>query len=57
MTCPNPACTLHTVCQRKDNPPAGCTAPRTRIVRNGYATMAMEEQRMRMSAIEFRGDF
>lgn len=56
MTCDNQSCNIFVVCQKKHLPCPGNT-PKTRIVYNGYRTMAMQEQTMRASAIEFKGDF
>ena len=54
--CLNAACAIFVVCQNKTKPCPGYAA-HTRIVRNGYRTMQMQELAMRASAIEFRGDF
>lgn len=56
MTCTNTACAIFVTCQKKDRACPG-NASHTRIVRNGYATMARQEQAMRASAIEFAGDW
>lgn len=54
--CTNAACAIFVVCQNKTKPCPG-NAAHTRIVRNGYRTMQMQELAMRASAIEFKGDF
>ena len=54
--CTNAACAYWVTCQKKHKPCPG-NAGFTRIIRNGYAAMAMQEQRMRDSAIEFAGDW
>ena len=55
MTCTNTSCSIFIICQKKDKP---CPSNRTRtvIVHNGYRAMAMQEQQMRMSAIDFTGN-
>jgi hypothetical protein len=54
--CTNTTCAIFIICQKKALPCPG-NAAFTRIIRNGYAAMAMQEQRMRNSAIEFAGDW
>jgi hypothetical protein len=45
-------------CQKMHRPMPQCVAvPQVRVAKNGYRAMAFQEQRMRMDAIEFRGDF
>ena len=56
MTCTNAACAIWITCQKKHRPCPG-NASFTRIMHNGYAAMAMQEQRMRMSAIDYSGDW
>jgi hypothetical protein len=53
--CTNAACAYWITCQKKHKPCPG-NAAHTRIVRNGYRTMQIQEQAMRASAIEFTGD-
>jgi hypothetical protein len=56
MTCTNATCSIWVICQNKAKPCPG-NASFTRIVRNGYRTMQMQEHAMRASAIEARGDW
>jgi len=56
MTCTNARCSIFIICQNKTKPCPANTA-RTVIVHNGYAAMARTEQAMRMSAINFKGDW
>jgi hypothetical protein len=56
MTCVNTTCAIFVVCQNKTKPCPGNTTF-TRIVHNGYAAMAAQEQAMRNSAIDFSGDW
>jgi hypothetical protein len=57
MTCTNAACAIFTVCQNKYRKPCPARFFKTTIVHNGYAAMARQEQRMRMSSIDFSGDW
>jgi len=62
MTCKNSSCSIWITCQKKAHPcPAGIYAgtlgTRIPIVQNGYKAMAAQEHKMRMSSIEFKGDF
>lgn len=50
--CTNTACAIFIVCQKKDLP---CPGKLAQPVRNGYAAMAAQEQKLRASAIEFGG--
>jgi hypothetical protein len=54
--CLNTSCAIFVVCQNKDKPCPG-NAAHTRIVRNGYAVMARQEQAMRASSIDYSGDW
>jgi len=54
--CTNTTCAIFVVCQNKHKPCPG-NASFTRIVHNGYAAMARQEYAMRMSAIDFAGDW
>jgi hypothetical protein len=56
MTCTNATCAIYIVCQNKDLPCPG-NATLNKVIRNGYAAMARQEQRMRMSSIDFSGDW
>jgi len=56
MTCTNASCSIWVICQNKTKPCPG-NASFTRIVRNGYAVMARQEQQMRNSSIDFAGDW
>lgn len=56
MTCINSPCPIFITCQKKDRSCPG-SAVRSSIVQNGYKVMAAQEQRARMSAIDFKGDF
>jgi hypothetical protein len=56
MTCTNASCAIFIICQNKDKPCPG-NASFTRIVRNGYRTMQMQEHAMRASSIDNRGDW
>jgi hypothetical protein len=56
MTCTNAACAIFVVCQNKDRP-CPANTPRTVIVHNGYAAMAMQEYHLRDSAIDYSGDW
>lgn len=55
MTCLNSSCAIYMTCQKKHKPCPG-NAPSARRT-NGYAAMAWQEQRMRMSSIDFSGDW
>jgi hypothetical protein len=58
MTCANTSCSIFPVCQNKTRKP--CPASRSfkvHVVHNGYRAMAAQEQQMRNSSIEFKGDF
>jgi len=62
MTCKNSSCSIWITCQKKDHPcPAGIYAgilgTRIPVVQNGYKAMARQEHLMRLSSIEFSGDF
>jgi len=54
--CTNARCPIWVTCQKKDHPFPACSGT-TRVLRNGYAAMASQEQAMRNSAIEFAGDW
>ena len=56
MTCDNITCSIFIICQNKDRPCPANTS-RTRIIHNGYRTMALQEQKIRMDSIDFNGDF
>lgn len=55
MTCSNKYCPVFIVCQKKHKP---CQSkPFAGILQNGYRAMAAQEQKMRMSSIDYRGNF
>jgi hypothetical protein len=56
MICENTTCAIFIVCQNKDQPCPGNTS-RTLGIHSGYAAMAAQEQRMRMCAIDYNGDW
>ncbi len=57
MTCTNTSCTIFMTCQIKTRKPCLASRARIPVVQNGYRAMAAQEQQMRMSSIEFKGDF
>ena len=52
-------CDMNITCQKKANPPRACLLNQmpAKILQNGYQTMARQEHKMRMDAIDFSGDF
>jgi hypothetical protein len=54
--CTNTTCPIWVTCQKKATPFPACSGT-TRVLQNGYAAMAQQEQSMRMSAIDYSGDW
>jgi hypothetical protein len=62
MTCTRTICPIWITCQKKVTPPPACLVtgfpePKHRIIHNGYAAMAFQEQQIRMDAIEYSGEW
>lgn len=55
--CTNASCAIFVVCQNKSKPCPASRSFKVHVVQNGYRAMARQEYAMRMSSIEFKGDF
>jgi hypothetical protein len=53
--CANTTCAIFVVCQNKTKPCPGASYANQK--HSGYAAMAAQEQRMRMCAIDYNGDW
>jgi hypothetical protein len=62
MSCDRTTCPIYIVCQKKANPYPQCldtgkSGKHIRIIHNGYAAMALQEQQLRADAIDYAGDW